>query len=107
MTEPLPLLTFTSAQVAKVLLSTPDAEQYGVQIYQAAHIAPGTVYPMLEGWKYRGWVSDRLETSREARQRSAKGPPRRYWKITAKGKTELANYVRRWEAHEKGSRVAR
>jgi PadR family transcriptional regulator, regulatory protein PadR len=104
---PKPLLTFTSAKVAKVLISQPDAEHWGVGIYRDAGVAAGTVYPMLEHWKARGWITDRQEPAQEASQRGSKGPPRRYWKLTSKGLTELTDYVRRWDAQEKSSRVAR
>lgn len=100
-----PLLTHTSARVARVFLGDPYSEHYGVEIYQNAGIAPGTVYPMLDEWKARGWLTNRPETQAQAEQRRAKGPLRRYWKLTEKGLSELTSYIRRWDARQGDSRV--
>ena len=95
-----PLLTYTSASVAKVLLSDPDAEYYGVQIYKLAGITAGTVYPMLEEWHKRGWLKYRDETPEQAQQRGSLGPRRRYVKLTKKGLTDLTDYIQRWDAQQ-------
>lgn len=100
-----PLLTHASTRVARVFLSDPYSEHYGAEICQTASIAPGTVYPMLDEWATRGWLSNRPETQAQAEQRKAKGPPRRYWKLTAEGRNQLTDYVRRWDARQGDSRV--
>lgn len=88
-----------------MFLSDPYSEYYGVEIYQNAGVAPGTVYPMLDEWAERGWLTHRPETQAQAEQRKAKGPPRRYWKLTNEGLTQLTDYVRRWDARQGDSRV--
>lgn len=100
-----PLLTHASASVARVFLGNPHNEHYGVEICQNAGIAPGTVYPMLDEWAERGWLVDRYETQTQAEQRRAKGPLRRYWKLTHEGLAQLTEYVRRWDARQEASRV--
>lgn len=101
-----PLLTYTSASVARVLLSRPDAEHYGVQICQeAGNIARGTIYPMLDEWRKRGWVKYREETPEQARQRGSLGPPRRYVKLTSRGLKDLTDYVQRWDSQQRISRA--
>jgi DNA-binding PadR family transcriptional regulator len=102
-----PLLTYTSASVARVLIKNPSREHYGVQIYRDAGVAPGTVYPMLEEWSRRGWLSYREETADEARKRGSKGPPRRYVRLTRRGLTALTEYIQRWDAQEAKSRAVR
>lgn len=93
-----PLLTHTSAEVARVFIQAPDKEYYGVEICHCSGIAPGTVYPMLDEWGLRGWLTNRQESQADARQRKAQGPLRRYWKLTSEGRTELTNYVHRWDS---------
>lgn len=49
----------------------------------------GTIYPLLSRLREQGWVST---TWRE----SDAGPPRRYYAITASGRTALAGFAQQW-----------
>ena len=50
----------------------------------------GTVYPLLARLRRRQLV----ETTW---QESAQGPPRRYYRLTAKGKAELDAFIEQWQ----------
>lgn len=50
----------------------------------------GTIYPLLTRLRKDGLLTSTW-------QESTKGPPRRYYRITPKGKRALANFLEEWE----------
>lgn len=75
--------------VANMLLENPDGTFYGYDISKAADLRSGVVYPMLTRLLAAGYLSDGWEDPATTEGR----PPRRYYRLTAKGKRELAAYV--------------
>ena len=72
-----------------------DEERYGFDLvrelgsFDGLVISEGTIYPLLSRLRRSGLV----ETSwRE----SASGPPRRYYRLTRKGKAALGGFAREW-----------
>ncbi len=78
-----------------VLAVLRDGERYGFDLVQALGSAGGlvtshgTIYPLLARLRRQGLVDT---TWRE----SAAGPPRRYYQLTAAGRTALAEFTREW-----------
>lgn len=50
----------------------------------------GTIYPLLTRLRKDGLLTSTW-------QESTKGPPRRYYRITPKGKRALANFLEEWK----------
>ncbi len=59
------------------------------RISEEISMSEGTIYPLLKRLKDDGLVSTYLEESQE-------GPPRKYYKITAKGINEYQELEREW-----------
>ena len=77
-----PALTFETRKILQVLLGSPSAEHYGLELAEAAGLPSGSIYPILARLERAGWVeSDWEELEPEARKRH----PRRYYKLTALG----------------------
>ena len=78
-----------------VLAMLGDTERYGFELVQALSLvdgmvtSQGTIYPLLARLRRQGLVGT---TWRE----SAAGPPRRYYELTAAGRTALADFTRDW-----------
>ncbi|MFP5370645.1 MAG: PadR family transcriptional regulator [Actinomycetes bacterium] len=74
-----------------------DAEDYGYSLVLRLHelgladLVEGTVYPALSRLESRGLLGSRLV-------RSASGPARKYYEITAAGAEELARGVAAWRS---------
>jgi len=49
----------------------------------------GTIYPLLSRLRRDGWVTTSW-------QESESGPPRRYYALTASGRTALAGFIEEW-----------
>lgn len=54
-------------------------------------ISEGTIYPLLRRFRTEDYVTTYLQESQE-------GPPRKYYKITAKGKEAYEELEREWES---------
>ena len=52
-------------------------------------VSEGTIYPLLSRLRRQGWVTTRWVES-------ASGPPRRYYGLTADGRTALDDFVVEW-----------
>lgn len=78
--------TYTTAQVARALMSDPDGRHWGTDIRKRSGVRTGTLYPILWRMLEAGWLEDDWEDRAQAVSR----PPRRYYKITASGKVALA-----------------
>ena len=73
------------------------AEAYGYEIVSklaeetggALEVTDGTLYPVLYRLERAGWVAVRWDTP-------ARGVPRKYYRLTPEGRTELARLTREW-----------
>ncbi len=73
-------------------------EKYGYELVKmlesrsAGVLAMGqsTLYPLLYNLEAKGWVASRLDTDQAAR-------PRKYYRLTDKGKRQLAREQKQWE----------
>lgn len=54
-------------------------------------ISEGTIYPLLRKFRNEGYVTNYLEESQE-------GPPRKYYKLTSKGKEVYEELDIEWES---------
>lgn len=61
------------------------------KISQYINISEGTIYPLLRRFRTEGYVSTYLEESQE-------GPPRKYYKLTNRGKEVFEELVIEWES---------
>lgn len=52
-------------------------------------VSEGTIYPLLSRMRRQGWVTTRWVES-------AAGPPRRYYGLTAAGRTALQDFAGEW-----------
>lgn len=100
-----PLLTHSSARVAALFVKNPNAERYGLELIRDAGSTKGTVYPMLTNWKVRGWLTERNETDAELADRREPGARRKFYRLTEPGRVALTQYLARWDARQKDSRV--
>lgn len=76
--------SFIQQQVLLYMLRK-NTPMHGLEIYRALNRSSGTVYPILDRFEDRGWVTSRwekIDPSKEGR------PARRIYKLTAKGKTQ-------------------
>lgn len=79
------------------VLAESDQDLYGYDIakrlQRARHGEPlfkeGTIYPVLRSLAAAGWLSSRIVPSYS-------GPPRRYYRITAAGRSVLAEWRAVW-----------
>ena len=74
--------------------------RYGLDIMEATGLPSGTVYPTLTRLETRGLVTGQWETQAIADRE--KRPRRRYYRLTAAGRTALAESVRLYEALSDG-----
>ncbi|QUH20999.1 PadR family transcriptional regulator [Alkaliphilus sp. B6464] len=58
-------------------------------------ISEGTIYPLLRRFRTEGYVTTYLQESQE-------GPPRKYYKITSKGKEVYDELEIEWESFVNG-----
>jgi PadR family transcriptional regulator, regulatory protein PadR len=76
-----------------VLALLGDEERYGFDLVHALDgmvTSEGTIYPLLSRLRRDGLVSTTWEES-------PSGPPRRYYRLTAKGRKALAEFVEEWQ----------
>lgn len=79
-----------------VLQAAADGVRYGFDIIDRTGLASGTVYPALSSLERRGLVTSRWES--EAVAHADARPRRRYYRVTAAGRAELAAARQRLEA---------
>ena len=77
----------------RILGAIRDGVAYGLDIVQQTGMPSGTVYPTLGRLKKRGYVTSRWERQ-EVAEREGR-PRRRYYELTAEGRTALAEGVSR------------
>ena len=76
-----------------VLALLRDEERYGLDLVKALDgmvTSEGTIYPLLSRLRRDGHVSTTWEES-------PSGPPRRYYRLTAKGQQALGEFVQEWQ----------
>lgn len=88
-------LTYPTALVLQSLL---DGHHHGFDIMDATGLPSGTVYPILRRLDAEGCVRSRWEKDGQARKEQR--PPRRYYELTAGGRTIAL------EARERAQAVA-
>ena len=80
-----------------VLLARKDC--YGYELVQSISrnidIAEGTIYPLLRRLRTEGYFETYL-------QESSEGPPRKYYRLTKKGKIYRDQLVTEWHAFTSG-----
>lgn len=71
------------------------ADYYGYElvekISQFINISEGTIYPLLRKFRTEGYVTTYLEESQE-------GPPRKYYKLTQRGREVFMELDIEWES---------
>ena len=86
MTKQWPRLTAsTQAVLNSILAADDDDPAYGLRVCEETDLGPGTVYPILERLAEIGWLESTWEDGAPSGR-----PRRRYYKITGKGRVELA-----------------
>ena len=84
---------------AVILQAVANGYVYGFEVMDATGLPSGTVYPALRRMETSGLVESSWE-SEAAAQRDGR-PARKYYEITAAGRDELAEAVRRYRHLER------
>lgn len=75
------------AKVAAAIMADPDSRHYGYALQKQSGIRSGVMYPVLRRMHEQGWLADGREDQPDGR------PPRRYYTVTASGRTALAEFA--------------
>ncbi|MEU8404516.1 PadR family transcriptional regulator [Nonomuraea sp. NPDC048892] len=90
-------MTIPTQLVLRALLEDPTREMYGVEICQAAGLAPGTIHPILARFEGIGWLESHFE---DADPHKLGRPRRRYYRLSrdgvAKARDALSPIATRW-----------
>ena len=82
-----------------VLVLAAERDTYGYElannISEKFLIAEGTIYPLLRRMTQEGYFETYLTESTE-------GPPRKYYRLTAKGRAYMAEMVKEWRLFSRG-----
>lgn len=87
-------VTNATLDVLEVLLGA-DQELYGLKIAKAAGRPTGSVFPILARLEQLGWVISEWESGDPA----AKGPRRRFYRLSGVGLPEAQDLVSRRRPH--------
>jgi PadR family transcriptional regulator PadR len=68
------------------MLDHPADETYGFELSQAAGLAAGSVYPILQRLQEAGWVTSRREDI--SKRDGQPGRPREFYRLTGHGRRE-------------------
>lgn len=72
---------------------------YGYELVQSIstqiEISEGSVYPLLRRLNKEGYLTTYLQESTE-------GPPRKYYKLTDRGRSHFANLYHEWQQFSEG-----
>jgi PadR family transcriptional regulator PadR len=82
--------TANTLAVAAVLLADPDSRHYGYDLRKRSGVRSGRLYPMLSRMLAEKWLTDGWEDPATLADRR---PPRRYYQLTADGRTQLAEFL--------------
>jgi len=75
-------MTVQTQAVLRVLIDSPHAEHYGLEISKAAGLASGSFYPILARLERAGWLASSWE---ELDEHAAGRRRRRYYSLTPDG----------------------
>ena len=78
-----PRLTPQTIAVLRVLLETPSAAHYGLEIARQAGLKTGTVHPILARLQQAGWIDAFWEAPTDHEDTGR--PRRRYYRFTSDG----------------------
>lgn len=73
----------TIAVLEELLAATPDNPAWGLSICMNADLGSGTVYPILERLRERGWITSSQETGPHPGR-----PARRHYELTGAGRLQ-------------------
>jgi DNA-binding PadR family transcriptional regulator len=85
-----------SGPTVAVLRALAEGATYGFDVMDVTGLSSGTVYPILSRAEKRGLVESRWEAAAEHRREGR--PARKYYRLTAEGRTALAEAVGRFRA---------
>ena len=94
-------LTYPTTLVLQALL---HGHHHGFDIMDATGLPSGTVYPILRRMDDEGYVRSHWEKDGEARKEQR--PPRRYYELTASGRSVAAEAVSRYRALQDVSAIS-
>ncbi|GAA2685872.1 PadR family transcriptional regulator [Nonomuraea recticatena] len=77
--------THALIQVALALMEDIQGRQWGYELSKRAGVRSGVLYPILHRMLDEGWLEDGWEEA----EGLGKRPPRRYYKLTDQGVSEL------------------
>ena len=82
-----PKLTAPVTRVMDLLVTSARSgeQMWGLRVCECAGLGPGTVYPVLQRLQRAGRVTSYMERAKPSGR-----PPRRYYEVTATGRTEYA-----------------
>lgn len=85
----------TLEMCALSVISRDDCYGYEIvnRISTCMEMTEGTIYPLMKRLRDAGLIDSYIVESPE-------GPPRKYYKITAEGKTELERLIAEWDEFE-------
>lgn len=69
-------------------MEDPQAELYGLELMEVAHISSGTLYPLLHRLVADGWLVRTQEVASDTA-----GPPRQLYKLTGEGQRAAAQIL--------------
>lgn len=81
--------TRTLLKIALALMADPHGQHWGYSLGKSADVRSGVLYPALHRLLDEGWLEDGWEDP----QATAGRPPRRYYKLTELGITELGGVL--------------
>lgn len=74
-----------------------DGRIWGYGLSKKSGVRSGVLYPQLDRMLGEGWLEDHWEEHAEEKKR----PPRRYYTLTSKGRSNLGAVVRRAESEQR------
>lgn len=72
--------------VLAAFMARPADEHYGLEVSDAAGLAPGSIYPILMRLEQWGWLESRWE---EVDKHAEGRPARRYYRLSEKGAQDV------------------
>lgn len=90
--------SFLSFAAAVILQALDNGYQYGFDIMDVTGLPSGTVYPALRRLEEAGYVRSKWEKHSIAQEEAR--PPRKYYELTADGRSALADARSRYRLLE-------
>ncbi|MFE7051508.1 PadR family transcriptional regulator [Streptomyces californicus] len=81
-----PRMTMPTRAVLAAFMAKPADEHYGLEVSEAAGLAPGSIYPILIRLEQCGWLESRWEDIDEHAEGRRK---RRYYRLSEKGAQDV------------------